>query len=109
MSVAPAAFEFTSGGTLGGTARSYVTRCADSDLLNHLFGGEFCYVLTSRQMGKSSLMVRTADRLRQENKPCEPKIEWLGIPLSFLSFKRRNPRQNLGAFLMAHDIFISYS
>ena len=26
--------------------------------------GEFCYVLTSRQMGKSSLMVRTAARLR---------------------------------------------
>src|SRR5690606_32758277 len=25
----------------------------------------FCYVLTSRQMGKSSLMIRTAERLRQ--------------------------------------------
>src|SRR5205807_3583325 len=31
-----------------------------------LRGGEFCYVLTSRQMGKSSLMVRTAVRMRAE-------------------------------------------
>src|SRR6266851_7029862 len=28
--------------------------------------GEFCYVLTSRQMGKSSLMARTAVRLREQ-------------------------------------------
>jgi hypothetical protein len=28
--------------------------------------GKFCYVLTSRQMGKSSLMVRTAARLRED-------------------------------------------
>jgi hypothetical protein len=31
--------------------------------------GEFCYVLTSRQMGKSSLMVHTAARLKQERAP----------------------------------------
>ena len=29
-----------------------------------LLQGDFCYVLTARQMGKSSLMVRTANRLR---------------------------------------------
>ena len=32
-------------------------------LLQQLQAGEFCYVLTPRQMGKSSLMVRTAQRL----------------------------------------------
>lgn len=57
---------YTSGGTLGRSARSYVTRCADNDLLRHLLHGDFCYVLTSRQMGKSSLMVRTANALRNE-------------------------------------------
>jgi hypothetical protein len=31
-----------------------------------LLKGEFCYVLTSRQMGKSSLMVRTAQKLRAQ-------------------------------------------
>ena len=57
---------YTSGGTLGRSARSYVTRRADDDLLRHLLNGDFCYVLTSRQMGKSSLMVRTADALRKQ-------------------------------------------
>src|SRR5262249_23544846 len=36
------------------------------DLLAALRQGEFCYVLTSRQMGKSSLMARTAARLKEE-------------------------------------------
>src|SRR5207248_3516245 len=44
---------------------SYVERRADRDLLEALRQGEFCYVLTARQMGKSSLMVRTAGRLRE--------------------------------------------
>jgi len=51
---------------MGRDAPSYVERQADRDLLQGLLDGEFCYVLTSRQMGKSSLMVRTADKLRRE-------------------------------------------
>ena len=54
------------GGTVQRDARCYVRRQADSDLYEGLMAGRFCYVLTSRQMGKSSLMVRTASRLRQE-------------------------------------------
>lgn len=57
---------FVAGGTLRPRAPSYVTRPADADLLRHLQAGEFCYVLTPRQMGKSSLMVRTAQRLQAE-------------------------------------------
>ena len=57
---------FVAGGTLRTSAPSYVTRPADAELLQHLQAGEFCYVLTPRQMGKSSLMVRTAQRLRAE-------------------------------------------
>jgi hypothetical protein len=52
------------GGTLTRDAPSYVQRQADGDLFSALNSGRFCYVLTSRQMGKSSLMVRTAVRLR---------------------------------------------
>ncbi|MCF7764217.1 MAG: AAA-like domain-containing protein [Verrucomicrobia bacterium] len=57
---------FVTGGTLRHDAPSYVERQADKDLLTGLLSGEFCYVLTSRQMGKSSLMIRTANRLREE-------------------------------------------
>jgi WD40 repeat protein len=57
---------FTIGGTLPANAPSYVARKADNDLFAHLVAGDFCYVLTSRQMGKSSLMVRTAARLRTQ-------------------------------------------
>jgi len=56
---------YVTGGTLSRDALSYVMRQADDDLFTGLVQGQFCYVLTSRQMGKSSLMVRTAARLRE--------------------------------------------
>src|SRR5436309_8750561 len=61
----PEAGFYVTGGTLRQDAPSYVERQADRDLYEGLSRGEFCYVLTSRQMGKSSLMVHTAARLRQ--------------------------------------------
>ncbi len=57
---------FVAGGTLRPNTPSYVQRPADDELFNLALNGEFCYVLTSRQMGKSSLMIRTARRLRAE-------------------------------------------
>jgi WD40 repeat protein len=57
---------FVAGGTMPGGAQSYLLRQADRDLYEALSRGEFCYVLTARQMGKSSLMVHTAMRLREE-------------------------------------------
>src|SRR5262245_38648023 len=53
------------GGTMQPDAPAYVARQADEQLFDGLMRGEFCYVLTSRQMGKSSLMSRTAGRLRE--------------------------------------------
>src|SRR5439155_21191333 len=64
MSTSATSF-YVTGGTLRQDAPSYVERQADKDLYDGLTRGEFCYVLTSRQMGKSSLMVHTAARLRE--------------------------------------------
>jgi WD40 repeat protein len=52
------------GGTMRHDSPSYVERKADQELLSALMRDEFCYVLTARQMGKSSLMLRTAANLR---------------------------------------------
>ena len=57
---------YVTGGTLSRDALCYVTRQADHELYDCLSKGRFSYVLTARQMGKSSLMVRTASRLRDE-------------------------------------------
>ena len=57
---------YTTGGTLSLDAPSYVEREADRALLKGLYRGDYCYILTSRQMGKSSLMIRTASKLRVE-------------------------------------------
>jgi WD40 repeat protein len=56
---------FVVGGTMQPDAPSYIEREADRELFEHLLAGDFCYVLTPRQMGKSSLMARTAKRLRE--------------------------------------------
>jgi len=57
---------FFDGGTLSIDAPSYIKRSADTELLDLLKKGEFCYVLTPRQMGKSSLLVRTEQLLADE-------------------------------------------
>ncbi|MFM7528013.1 MAG: AAA-like domain-containing protein, partial [Nodosilinea sp.] len=54
--------------TVGGTVQAnqaglYLTRQADTELLQLCQQGSFAYVLTPRQMGKSSLMIRTAEQL----------------------------------------------
>ncbi len=63
-------YTYKVGGTLAANAPSYVTRPSDEELYQALSAGEFCYILNARQMGKSSLGVRTMQRLRQEGAAC---------------------------------------
>ncbi|NET41957.1 AAA-like domain-containing protein [Okeania sp. SIO2B3] len=63
-------YEYYLGGSLPLHATTYVKRQADNDLYQGLKNGDFCYVLNSRQMGKSSLRVKTMQRLQQENIAC---------------------------------------
>ncbi|GFE69530.1 CHASE2 domain-containing protein [Chroococcus sp. FPU101] len=70
MSQAQSHFEYQVGGSLASNAPSYVKRKADHVFYEALKAGELCYVLNSRQMGKSSLRVRAMQRLQTEGYIC---------------------------------------
>jgi len=57
---------YITGGPLPLEASSYVVRQADTDLYESLLAGEYCCVLSGREMGKSSLAARTCARLQKE-------------------------------------------
>jgi formylglycine-generating enzyme required for sulfatase activity len=58
---------YTVGGTVQAGGGIYIKRKADDELLELCQQSEFAFILSSRQVGKSSLIVRTAQQLETEN------------------------------------------
>ena len=56
---------YSLGGTVQASKGIYISRQADKKLLELCQQAEFTYILTSRQMGKSSLMISTASELKK--------------------------------------------
>ncbi len=70
--------QFTVGGSVSVNAL-YVERRADHELLELCRAGDYAFILSSRQVGKSSLMLRTAQALRTEGFQCVTfSLEYLG-------------------------------
>jgi len=83
------------GGSLPPDAASYVRRQADEDLYQAVVQREFCYVLNSRQMGKSSLQIHTMARLRHDGIRC------IAVDLTTLGNQHITPEQWYASIL--HD------
>ncbi|MFB2892910.1 AAA-like domain-containing protein [Aerosakkonemataceae cyanobacterium BLCC-F50] len=88
-------YEYQVGGSLPFGAPSYVKRKSDDELYHHLQKGEFCYVLTSRQMGKSSLRVRTMKHLQ------EVGIQTSSIDMTTIGSQQITPEQWYASILQS--------
>jgi len=73
--------EYRLGGTLHSDENSYIKRQADEDLYNALKAGNYCIISAPRQMGKSSLILRVMNRLKNEG------FAFAQIDLSMFSFE----------------------
>jgi WD40 repeat protein len=61
---------FQCSGSLADDVLTYVKRKADDEIYKQLKNNFFCFILASRQMGKSSLRVRTMKRMQNEGYIC---------------------------------------
>jgi hypothetical protein len=88
---------FTTGGTVQAGNGIYLARQADEDLLELCRKSVFAYILTARQLGKSSLMMRTVERLNSEG------IRTVIIDLTAIGVKVTTEEWYLGLLAVIED------
>ncbi len=86
-------YQYQIGGYLPVSACTYVKRRADEELYQELQGGNFCYVSSPPQTGKSSLLVQTAKRLQVEGTLIA------GVNLKSISTPNITPQKWYGAIM----------
>lgn len=113
MTNEPTKSYFVAGGTLTPHAKTYVTRQADARLFEALTAGEYCYILDTRQVGKSSLIVHAAQRLTEQGRltaffdlstcgDAPTEEQWYGKLLADLA-RALNCEDEVDAFWFAHS------
>ncbi|MDK3157234.1 AAA-like domain-containing protein [Kamptonema cortianum] len=65
-----APYHYQLGGSLPLGAPTYIERQADAELEEALIAGDYCYILDAPQTGKSSLRIRTMDKLQAQGIVC---------------------------------------
>ncbi|MEM7796743.1 MAG: AAA-like domain-containing protein, partial [Cyanobacteria bacterium P01_C01_bin.118] len=75
------------GGSLTSDDPTYIERQADEALYTALQQGDYCTVFNARQMGKSSLLVRTLHRLQNQGYQCAT------LDMSLLGTEEVTPQQ----------------